>query len=312
MLTRNCTLLYVEDEPTAQEQMKMMLADNFRVFYQAFDGVEGLEIYKKHKPDIILSDVNMPLLDGLLMTEKIKKYDNKQIVILLSAFDERDVLLKAINIGVDYFITKPIDMDILNKRLEKIAQQIQNQKALEQIDKERVEALYQKAHYDMLTQLPNRYLFHLKLDEILSRSRRYNTTFTLLFIDLDAFKSINDSYGHAAGDASLTHLAKSVQKIVRREDLFARISGDEFALVAENITEIKEIENLVSKIMEAVSKPLIYKEKEIHLSCSIGISRYPKDALDKDELLVYADQAMYSAKKKGGAGYTYYTANPVV
>jgi DNA-binding response OmpR family regulator len=113
----NFTLLYVEDDTDAQEKMKMMLEDSVKELYQAHDGAEGFSIFMEKKPDVILTDINMPILNGLSMVEKIKDVDSTVPVIVMSAFDNRESLLRAINIGVDYFIPKPIDMDILEDRL---------------------------------------------------------------------------------------------------------------------------------------------------------------------------------------------------
>ena len=107
------TLLYVEDNKDSQEQLKMILQDDVKEFYQAFDGEEGLSMYKKLKPDIILSDINMPILDGLSMIQKIKEIDEHQKVILISAIDDKESLLKALNIGVDFFTPKPINIDTI-------------------------------------------------------------------------------------------------------------------------------------------------------------------------------------------------------
>ena len=118
------TLLYVEDNKDSQEQLKMILQDDVKEFYQAFDGEEGLSMYKELKPDIILSDINMPILDGLSMVQKIKEIDEHQKVILISAIDDKESLLKALNIGVDFFTTKPIDIDDIYEQLHTIGKSL--------------------------------------------------------------------------------------------------------------------------------------------------------------------------------------------
>ncbi len=307
MLLENFTLLYIEDDLDAQERMKMMFEDDVKEFYQAYNGEEGLRVYEEKKPDIILTDINMPVLDGLSMAKEIKQKDKQQPIIVMSAFDDRATLLEAINIGIDYFTPKPIDMEILYDRLNTIAQNLQNKIDAQNAKKREMEELYALAHYDTLTKISNRFFFHIKLDEIISKAKRYNSKFTLFFIDLDDFKQINDTYGHAAGDKVLESVADNVKKVLRLEDTFARISGDEFSIIIENIDDKEYIETLATKIIKAASIPVTLNDTTIHITCSVGISRYPKDSSSKEELLHLADLAMYKAKQQGKCNFAYAT-----
>ena len=298
MLLKNFTLLYVEDDRQAQEQMKMLLEDDVKEFFQAFDGVEGLAMYEEKQPDIVVTDIAMPLLDGLEMSQKIKQINNLQPIVVLSAFDERDILLKAINSGIDYFVTKPVDIDFLYSKLELIVHHLQDQIDAQKLREKEMQLLHALAHYDTLTQVANRHLFNIKLDEAIGRANRNNTTLALFFIDLDKFKNINDTYGHNAGDTVLQSVAKRITNILRVEDIFARIGGDEFALIVENITATTATEHLAKKIKEAVSLPIEYEDKELNITCSIGVSFYPTQSRSKEEIMHLADMAMYKAKQK--------------
>jgi len=305
MIMKNFTLLYVEDDKNAQEWMKLVLEDDVKEFLQAYDGQEALEIYKEKKPDIILSDINMPVLDGLSMAETIKKQDKEQPILIMSAFDDRETLMRAINIGISYFIPKPIDMEKLLDKLNQVAQTIQYKLDAQKLKEQEIANLYNLAHYDNLTQIPNRFLFNLRFDEAISRAKRRKGVFTLFFIDLDNFKNINDTYGHAAGDAVLRSVSKNIKSAIRVEDTFARISGDEFSLIIEDIDDDTYINNLAEKILQATSIPINYHGEEINITCSVGVSRYPKDSDNKKELLYLADSAMYKAKELGKASYSY-------
>jgi len=305
--SKNFSLMYVEDDHIAQEWMQMMLEEDFKEFFQAFNGQEGLDMYHKHKPDIIISDINMPILDGLDMSKEIKEIDSNQPIIIMSAFDDKKTLLKAINIGIDYFTPKPIDMDILNNRLGSVVENLSNKIELESLRKKEMENLYNLAHYDVLTEVPNRYLFNITLDKALSRASRINSNVTLFFIDLDDFKQINDGYGHLGGDKVLKTIAKNIKDVIRVEDTFARISGDEFALIIENMGAEDYVDTLAQKIVDVTSKDIEMDDgKTIAISCSIGISRFSEDAKTKTELLRMADLAMYEAKRLGKACYAYY------
>ncbi len=306
MLINNFTLLYVEDDTEAQEQMKMMLEDDVKDFYQAFNGEDGLRLYKELKPDIILTDINMPILDGLSMSQEIKSIDNEQPIIIMSAFDDRKTLLRALNMGIDYFTPKPIDMDIVNAKLEKISKHLQNKIDAERARAKEMEHLHHMAHYDTLTKVPNRYLFDLKLDQAISRAKRNDSAVLLFFIDLDNFKSINDTYGHGGGDIVLKTVSYNIQNVIRKEDTLARISGDEFSVIIEDINDTKYIDTLAKKIIEASSASIDFDGKTINITCSIGISKFPDDSVHKKELIHFADIAMYKAKHNGKATYEYY------
>ena len=297
MLSKNFTLLYVEDNLESQYQMSMILKDDFKEFYQAYNGADALKIYNDKKPDIIISDVNMPILDGLEMARKIKSINKYQIIIIVSAFDDKNILLDSINIGIDYFIPKPVNIDILNDRLNVITQNLQNKLDFDDSKKKEIDILYNLAHFDALTQMPNRYLFDLKLSEAMSRAKRNSTIFAIFIIDLDDFKSINDTYGHIAGDEVLKAVSKNIKDIIRVDDTLARIGGDEFALIAENFKDENYIEILKKKILEATLY-LQFKDKKISVSYSIGVSVFPLDGTSKKELLHLADSKMYNVKKQ--------------
>ncbi len=302
-MLKNFTLLYVEDDTNAQEWMKLVLEDDVKDFLQAFDGQEGLDMYKTHKPDIILTDINMPQMDGLDMAQQIKQIDKEQPIVIMSAFDDSPTLLRAINMGINFFITKPIDIEKLMDKLQQIAQNLQNKIDAQILREQEIQNLYNLAHYDNLTQIPNRFLFSIKLDEVISRATRKNGTFSLFFIDLDDFKVINDTYGHGAGDAILQSVSENIKKVIRTEDTFARISGDEFSLIIEDIDDTHYLEQMAQKILNAVATPVQYYGDTLQLTCSIGISRFPHDSRSKKELLFLADSAMYKAKQKGKSNY---------
>jgi len=297
----NFTLLYVEDDIDAQTWMKMMIEDEVKEFFQAFDGEEGLQMYKKHKPDIILTDINMPILDGLKMAKEIKSIDKNQHILIMSAFDDREILLNSINIGIDYFISKPIDMSELMQKLKEIGENLQETLNNHKQKEQEIEELYNLAHYDSLTKIYNRFFFMRQLKKYIDSKK----TFSLLFIDLDDFKIINDTYGHLAGDKVLQSVCLNVNKLISKNDIFARLGGDEFALIIDEIDDKEYIDELANKLLEAISTDVYFEENVFRVSGSIGISRFPNDANSKSELLHLADVAMYKAKKLGKSAYCY-------
>ena len=306
MILNNFTLLCVEDDKDALEHIKMMLEEDVKEFYSALDGKEGIKVYKKQNPDIILTDINMPKMDGLSMIKRIREYDKNTPIVIISAFDDKENLLEAINIGGNGFITKPIDVDLLYKKLECISQNLQDKIDAKSLKDIQISNLYNLAHYDNLTDIPNMFLFQERLQQACSKAKRENLSLGLLFIDLDNFKKVNDTFGHKIGDITLKRVVENIKSVIREEDTLARRSGDEFLLLAEGFKSEKDLEILARKIIEATSIQVAFEEESVNLSSSVGIALFPKDAKTPEELIHKADLAMYSVKRRGKSNYAFY------
>lgn len=159
------------------------------------------------------------------------------------------------------------------------------------------------ATHDNLTGLPNRFLFFDRLDQAIRKSRRQKHKFALLFIDLDDFKKINDSFGHVTGDETLQKVADLLGNAVRDSDTVARLAGDEFTVILDNIQSIDNVETIVQKITRAVAQPIETQQAKIFVTVSIGISLYPEHGEDAETLLRKADAAMYLLKDGDKNGY---------
>lgn len=165
------------------------------------------------------------------------------------------------------------------------------------------EHLTQLAHYDQLTQIPNRYLLLERISHLINQCERNKSTFSLLYIDLDNFKIINDSKGHAFGDKVLQEAARRMTKSIRKSDTLARYGGDEFILLLENTHKREDI-NTVSKILiHALSSTFFLENNEVNINCCIGIATYPDNGSTAKTLLAFADDALYKAKNKGRGSY---------
>lgn len=162
------------------------------------------------------------------------------------------------------------------------------------------------AHYDILTGLANRVLFKERLEHAIYQSHRSNKPLVILFVDLDRFKSINDTSGHSAGDQVLRECAQRLRNCLREGDTFARAGGDEFLILIESVSDQLNVPAVVQKIIMALSQPFYVDGKEFSISASIGISSYPADGGDVETLIKHADIAMYQAKTEGGSHFRYY------
>ena len=167
------------------------------------------------------------------------------------------------------------------------------------------------AHSDPLTGLSNRYLFLDRLEVAVAQAERQSTHVTVLFVDLNRFKEINDTLGHSAGDKILCEVANRMKSCVRKTDLLARYGGDEFTIILTNDTTTEGIENVASKVIDTLSRPFSFKSQSLTIGCSIGISTYPDNAADAEALIRRADAAMYTSKRANSdiSSFHYFSEN---
>jgi diguanylate cyclase (GGDEF)-like protein len=170
--------------------------------------------------------------------------------------------------------------------------------------KPRLEQLAHQANFDALTDLPNRYLFEDRLAHAAARAKRENSPLSLLYLDIDGFKEVNDRLGHRAGDNVLRSIARRLTGMVRESDTVARLGGDEFAIVLESLSHVEDAATVAQKILAALALPFIEQNQRLNLTCSIGISFFLLDGTDAKSLLDHADRAMYRAKLLGGNRYS--------
>jgi len=165
---------------------------------------------------------------------------------------------------------------------------------------------WHSAHHDILTGLPNLRLFLDRLEQEIKHAKRRRQSLALLFLDLDGFKRINDSLGHAVGDELLSEVAKRLTDCVRESDTVARLGGDEFTIILTGTEQRKDIELVTRNIMEALAMPFLFMGQTAQISVSVGVSLYPQAASNPETLLEAADQAMYKAKKAGANRVCFY------
>jgi diguanylate cyclase (GGDEF)-like protein/PAS domain S-box-containing protein len=169
------------------------------------------------------------------------------------------------------------------------------------------ESLRHQATHDELTGLPNRWLFQLQLKQALLRAERTRQKVTVLFLDLDRFKTVNDTFGHAAGDALLIQASRRIHSQLRGSDTLARMGGDEFAILLPDLSHADEAVSVALKILACLQEPFELTHQQVYSGASIGLAYFPDDARDSDSLLRYADMAMYQAKQGGRGSYACYS-----
>jgi len=271
---KNLSILIVEDEAFTQEILKTIFTNFFSQVYTAFNGEEALEIIKKHKIDLIVTDIEMPKMNGIEMTKEVKKHYPFIPVIAATAYDDKHILKEMINANFDGYFKKPIDVEnVINKINEIISSK--------KFD------LYKSEYIEPLTNCKNKKFFNDEIEKIILNSN----SLYLIFIDLNHFKKINDTYGHDFGDEVLKEFAKQILESIRKEDICIRFGGDEFIVLIKNEDNIKEI-------LERLVKNCNFIFNNVQISASIGAANYPKNTKLPKELLKLADTAMYKSKKE--------------
>jgi len=308
-MTNDFSILYIEDDRLTQRIIVSVLEKYFSKIFVANDGVEGIELYLQKRPDIILSDISMPHLNGIAMIEKIKAHNPKQKIVLFTGYNDLLYLNKAINIGVDKYILKPLETKEMLKALNEVTQKLREEREEEEY-KKRLEFI---AQHDELTSLLTRRQFFYLLEKLCHESERAKRMVAILAFDLNKFKPINDTYGHEVGDLVLKRVATDLLSSTQKEDIVARFGGDEFGLAIGFLKEKSEILKIVESIEKRLKKPLFYVDEEgitheIDIRCSIGITfclLHNEELPDLKRLMREADRAMYRAKKLNKS-YTFF------
>jgi diguanylate cyclase (GGDEF)-like protein/PAS domain S-box-containing protein len=170
-----------------------------------------------------------------------------------------------------------------------------------------LDQLQHLANFDSLTGLPNRNLFMDRLQQALSHTDREKQQVALIYLDMDGFKQVNDTYGHATGDEWLQAVALLLKGCIRQVDTVARLCGDEFAMILVNANGIESVQRVLNKIIDSFNQSTLFGDLYMKGSCSIGVSIYPRDGEEASELLRCADIAMYRSKARGGNSYSFYS-----
>lgn len=272
---------------------------------EASSGQEAIDMFKQQRPDLIILDVVMEGIDGYECAKRIRalsKNDWIPIIFLSFNIDDQSVA-KGIDAGGDDYLTKPFSEITLAAKIKAMQRIADMQHKLFELTKK----LSLQSSTDALTGLYNRFQFDKTIQERIAHASRHNKLLSLLFLDLDNFKSINDSFGHQVGDLLLQEIAQRLRSCLRLDDFIARIGGDEFAIILSEAKNPQVAGDIANKIMKALSKPYDLLGNEVYISSSIGISCYPFSEALPGDLAKNADIAMYHAKQLGRNNFQYFT-----
>ncbi len=291
-------VVIVEDDPNYREVLASALARGGYEVQSAADGAAGLVLIRKWLPDAVLLDWVLPILDGGALTRAIKSDPAlaRVFVIIASARGEGPMRAEGIEIGADDYLVKPVDIGELLARLHSGLTLRRLQRELEEKNRE----LARLAATDPLTGLPNRRSFDANLERQAVGARRYDDALSLVLLDIDEFKAVNDRFGHDVGDEVLREVGRRLREACRAGDTVARIGGEEFALILTRtsaggaMTAAERTRSLIS------DSPVATSAGTLDVTVSAGVAWAGADiGFDAQTLYHSADEALYAAKREG-------------
>ncbi|MDB4875207.1 MAG: diguanylate cyclase [Gemmatimonadetes bacterium] len=298
-------ILIVDDHEDNVELLRARLESWGFTAETAGDGAEALAKVEASPPDLILLDVMMPVMDGIEVARRVKGNPNLPFIpiIMQTALDATENKVEGLEAGADDYITKPIDFAELKARLNSMLRIKRLQEELEERERQLLEANERLRHMsqtDVLTGLDNRRHLEERIDEMFEHAKRLSEPFSCVMVDLDRFKSVNDTYGHQAGDAVLKQLARILRAEIREIDRAGRYGGEEFMLLLPG-TVLDAGVTFAERVRKQIeTHTFTFDGGTIQRTASFGVSAWPHPRiLHCDGLVRAADEALYVAKETG-------------
>ncbi|MGH0031974.1 MAG: putative bifunctional diguanylate cyclase/phosphodiesterase [Myxococcota bacterium] len=267
------------------------------------DAGEALDLIKRERRHVLFIDLRGRGSDRLTPLVQTREVLARLPIIVLSDRDDRTEALQALRFGAQDYLTDAFDDPPALRRSLRHA--LERHRLVAELLVARHRAQFVATH-DALTQLPNRTLLHDQLGRSIAHASRTGMQVAVLFLDLDRFKTINDTLGHAVGDELLVQVAERLTACTRRADMVARIGGDEFVVMTQGVGRDYGPATVAEKILRRMATPFVLNGREYWIGGSIGISMFPRDGTDVDVLLRNADAALYQAKGEGRNRFRFY------
>lgn len=308
-------LLVVDDDAA----VRSLLYDLLNVTYDCVavaSAVEALAALAAERFALILSDISMPGMSGLELIPQVHARDPDALVIVISAQQDIAAAVAAMRRGAYDYIPKPFDVDYIEaavaRALEHYALRESHRvfgRNLEELVRARNAPPAHSAYHDPVTQLPNRHLFNDRLTQALTLGLSDRQLLAVVFLDIDRFKTINDTLGYHAGDSLLQAVAARIQACAGAGATVARFGSDEFALLLTRAAGAEDVVEVAQALLASLRPPVVVADHELYVSASVGLSIAPFDGADAQTLLKNAGAALLRAKQRGGANYQLYTAD---
>lgn len=300
-------ILVIDDNKINLATARKVLSDEYKVI-PVIRGEQALTYLKNGDCDIILLDINMPEMDGFEVLKRIREMEHckNTPVIFLTADDDSETETRCFKEGAIDFIAKPFVPEVMRSRIGRALELEELRRSLarrlEQKTRE-ISDMKNKSFQDALTGLWNRVYTEETVNNLISQG----IPGTLMMIDLDNFKAINDNYGHIAGDHTLQMFADTLRKFSGEEDILCRIGGDEFIVYIKDVTDKNEIGSRAADIILDLCHKLEECKFETNCSVSIGIAQFPEDGKEFNKLYNCADKALYYVKQNGKNAYHFFS-----
>jgi diguanylate cyclase (GGDEF)-like protein len=298
-MTDELKVLIIDDDEVDRLSIARTLkkADLSIALVQARSASEGLAAAARQRFDVILLDFRLPDQDGLEVLRILREtIDKNATVLMLSNMEDDELVQKAIDAGAQDFLLKD---EVTTRRLMRAVRQSQHRRRLEEALSRVREDLRELAEQDALTGLANRYDFERALAFSVARGQRDGGRLAVLLLDVDNFKTVNDTFGHAVGDQLLIEVARRLSTVVRDSDLLARLGGDEFVILANDMERDDQATLLAKRVVACFTEPMVFGETTWTVTTSIGIAVFGDYTNNPSDLMRCADIAMYRAKKAG-------------
>ena len=318
------TILVTDDDAMTRMLTRQCLEAENMLVLEAENGPAAIDLFVRESPDLVFLDVQMPGMSGLEVCERIRRMPQGRDVpiMLVTGADDEESIDRGFRAGATQYKTKPVNWTLLGRDVKFMLRAAENFEAL----KRQEDRLRYLAYYDPLTSLPNRRSFTEELDRLVLTHHNKDSYVAVMFIDLDHFKRINDSIGHARGDRLLVEIAKRLSDELSRYGeinllsdvgdyqylggeesiIIARLGGDEFTVVVPNVENEERVTEIARKILHSLSQPVELQSHNPVVTPSIGIAMFPRDGTDPDTLVRNADTAMYAAKSMGRSCFRFY------
>jgi len=292
------TVLVIDDSPVARKLVEHALDSEQYAILPAKTGAEALELFAEHKPPIVITDWVMPDLSGLQLCERIRTESSGRhtYIIILTGVSEKSKVVKGLQAGADDYVTKPFNAEELSARVNAGRRIVELHREIEAKNL----ILQQLALTDSLTNLPNRRAIEEWARRQLTGALRHKFPFWIVMVDVDHFKTVNDTFGHDAGDLVLKSVADIIRRNTRQCDICGRIGGDEFMLVL-TFTDQDGVRIAVERLRQQLEAHRYeFQGRDAKVTASIGVAGIrPGQDIDFERLMVQADVALYSAKRRG-------------
>ncbi len=305
---KKSTIMMVDDEPITSEILQTFLEDaGYQNFISTSDSTKAVELIKDSQPDVVLLDLVMPEVSGFEILSILRSNENYRHipVVVLTSSTDATTKLKALELGANDFLSKPVDPSELALRIKNTLAAKAYQDRL--------------ANYDLLTGLPNRRYFNEGINKIIDQAKTSGQRFSILHLNLDKFKKINETLGTTAGDALLKTTAFRIEEALKSSGISKKIGhlhyqlslyrtgGDEFTILVPDIKENTDVGIIATELMHAFNDAFFIAGQELFVSPSIGIGIYPDDGENAEVLLQHSNIALSHAKREGGNLFQYYS-----